>query len=243
MPWYSLVRVILIVFAVLATPAAAAEFSVQCEGGKPLKPYFATFDTDSKRVVFETPPTDVSTYAGSNIFVGDIDSSSNQSGREIDFTLGLARGKLSLIFDTDKKTMIWPGLDKELRPRLEHRCMTIPPRSILSFGSPIQITHPVTVRCADTSYEYFTMDVDSKRAIFDRGDQGRLFEGEVTSAGNDQTDMLFHFGALATRAVWNPVSKTVTLESIDGKNPSTTMQCAEVAQRTMIEYYNIVRRR
>jgi hypothetical protein len=240
-------KYLLVLFAVLTSHAvAASEFSVRCEGGTPPRPYFATFDTDTKKVVFESAPSDVTTYVGSNVFAGEI-SGPDQPDGKIEFTLDLSRhsrGKLSLILDTKSKTMFWPGLDDGFRPKLTHSCAVIPPRSILSFRSPVAIAHPVTVRCQDVTYGYFTMDVESKRAIFERGGQGSSYGGEVTSARDDDIVLQMQFDGHPRQVTWSKESQTMTSEGIagDSERPRTTMQCQEIAPRTMIEYYKMLRR-
>ncbi|WP_155253754.1 hypothetical protein [Bradyrhizobium japonicum] len=66
MTWLIGLVIALIPFLMLtsARVTAAELFSVRCEGGAPVRPYFATFDLDAKAVVFETPPIDVETNFG-----------------------------------------------------------------------------------------------------------------------------------------------------------------------------------
>lgn len=136
--------------------AAAETFSVRCEGGVPVRPYFATFDVDAKAVVFETPPTNVETNFGINAHSGEIISTNDG---EIEFVLHVRPGRFDLIFNRDRKTMSWPGLeDPTFRPTLTHQCNILPPRSILSFRVRDPIQHPISVRCEDAGYMYFTMD-------------------------------------------------------------------------------------
>jgi hypothetical protein len=233
-----------ILFVVLITHGVAAtEFSVRCEGGKPLRPYFATFDTDARRVVFESAPSDVVNYVGSNVFAGDINGVGFQRDERIGFSLWVPSGTLSLVLDLRTGTMIWPGLDDLFRPTLKHPCSKTAPRSILSFRSPVAINLPITVRCQDTGYGYFTIDVESKRAIFDRGGGGSLYEGEVTSSRGDEIDLLMQFGGHARKVRWSSSSKTLTMGGIAGdkERPTTTKHCEEIAPRTMIEYYKMLR--
>jgi hypothetical protein len=231
-----------LLFATFVSHAAAAsEFSVQCQGGTPPRPYFATFDTDAKKVVFETAPSDPKTFDGSNVLAGEIDGQ-DDSNVKIDFTLDLSRfsrGKLSLILDLKSKTMFWPGLDDGFRPTLTHSCTVIPPRSILSFRSPVPIVHPVTVRCEDEGYGYFTMDAESKSAIFERGGRGQLYEGQVISVRGDDIDLLMQFGDHPRQVTWSKEKQTITIEGVpgDSQRPRKTEHCQEITPRTMIEYY------
>jgi hypothetical protein len=235
-------------FALLiAHTAAASEFSVRCEGATPPKPYFATFDTDAKTVVFETEPSDVKTFEGSNVVAGEIDRQDDHNGK-IDFTLDLSRlsrGKLSLIFDVKTKTMFWPGFDDGFRPALTHSCTDTPPRSILSFHSPVPIVHPVSLRCEDTGSAYFTIDTESKRAIFERGGRGALYEGQVISTRGDEINMVLQFGGHPRRVTWSKGNQTITIEGVagDSQRPHSTLQCQEIAPRTMIEYYKMLRKK
>ncbi|MEY9591314.1 hypothetical protein ABIA06_003605 [Bradyrhizobium yuanmingense] len=218
-------------------PAAAAEpFSVRCEGGVPVRPYFATFDVDAKAVVFETPPIDVETNFGITTRSGEIIS---KHDGKIEFMLRVRPGRIDLIFDRNKKTMTWPGLDDPtFRPTLTHPCTVTPPRSILSFGVRDPILNPISVRCEHTGAVYLTMDAASKQALFERGKEGRGFRGEVTDAGQDEVTLSMNF-EVPRRVVWSRSRQTITIEGIDGDaaRPRTVVQCQEVPPRTMMEFY------
>ena len=233
-------RVFLTVLLLLMLNGASASelFSVRCEGGKPAMPYFATFDTDAKTVVLKSPPANLSTYEGVDVFAGEISSSGDRPNGRIEYTIRVFDGKLSLTFDVSRRKMIWPGLgDLTFRPTLSHSCTVIDPRSILSFRTPDPILHPISIRCSEAGYMYFTMDPEAKRAIFER-DHGRMFGGEVTAVHGDDIVLLMKFDT-PTRVLWSKNRQTITAESIDGNSPrfSRTMQCEETAPRTMIEYH------
>lgn len=228
----------LICFLMPTSDRAAASdlFSVRCEGGAPVRPYFATFDIDAKAVVFETPPIDVETNFGINVHSGEIISTNDG---KIEFILHVRPGRIDLIFDRNRKTMTWPGFDDPtFRPTLTHQCTVTPPRSILSFRVREPIQHPISVRCEDAGYMYFTMDAASKQAIFERGKEARGFRGEVTDAGQDEVMLSMNFD-VPRRIVWSRSRKTITIEGIEGDaaRPRTVMQCEEVPPRTMIELY------
>jgi hypothetical protein len=233
--------VILLLVLTLDRAAATELFSVQCESGVPARPYFATFDIDAKAVVLETPPISVETNFGIDSFSGEIISTKDG---KIEFILTVRAGRLDLIFDRDQKTMTWPGIgDATFRPTLTHRCTVTPPRSILSFwvGDPIQ--HPISVRCENAGYMYFTMDAASKQALFERGKEGRGYRGEVTDVGQDGITLSMNF-EVPRKVVWSKSRQTITIEGIEGDaaRPRTVMQCQEVAPRTMIEFYGKPRR-
>ena len=227
----------LIPFMLTSARVTAAElFSVRCEGGIPARPYFATFDVDAKAVVFETPPIDVETNFGINVHSGEIISINNG---KIELMLRVHPGLINLIFDRNKKTMTWPGLeDPTFRPTLTHQCTVTPPRSILSFRIRDPIQHPISVRCEDAGYMYFTMDAASKQALFERGKEARGFRGEVTDTNQDEVMLSMNFD-LPRRVVWSRSRKTITIDAIEGDaaRPRTVMQCEEVPPRTMIEFY------
>ncbi len=145
----------LICFLMPTSDRAAASdlFSVRCEGGAPVRPYFATFDIDAKAVVFETPPIDVETNFGINVHSGEIISTNDG---KIEFILHVRPGRIDLIFDRNRKTMTWPGFDDPtFRPTLTHQCTVTPPRSILSFRVREPIQHPISVRCEDAGVHVF----------------------------------------------------------------------------------------
>jgi len=228
---------LILLLMVLPDRAAAAElFSVRCEGGDPVRPYFATFDIDAKAIVFETPPTNVEAYSGINLRAGEIISTEN--GR-IEFIVPVLPGRLDLIFDRNQKTMTWPGMDAPtFRPTLIHQCTVTPPRSILSFRARDPIQHPISVRCEDAGDMYFTMDAASKQAVFERGKEGRLYQGAVTDVQQDEVTLSMNFD-VPRRIVWNKSRQTITIEGIEGDaaRPRGVMQCQEVAARTMIVYH------
>jgi hypothetical protein len=228
----------LICFLMLTSDRVAASdlFSVRCEGGAPVRPYFATFDIDAKAVVFETPPIDVETNFGINVHSGEIISTNDG---KIEFMLRVRPGRLDLIFDRNQKMLTWPGFDDPtFRPTLTHQCTVTPPRSILSFRVREPIQHPISVRCEDAGYMYFTMDAASKQAIFERGKEGRLYRGEVTDVRDDEIALSMNFD-VPRQVVWNKSRQTITIEGIDGdaSRPRGVMQCQEVAPRTMMVYH------
>ncbi|PDT90001.1 hypothetical protein CO669_11020 [Bradyrhizobium sp. Y36] len=227
---------ILLLMLVPGRAAAAEPFSVRCEGGVPVRPYFATFDVDAKAVVFETPPINVETDFGINAHSGEIISTNDG---KIEFVLRVRPGRLDLVFDRNEKTMSWPGLeDPTFRPTLTHQCTVLPPRSILSFRVRDPIQHPISVRCEDAGDMYFTMDAASKQALFERGKEGRGFRGEVTAAGQDEITLSMNFD-VPRRVVWSRSRQTITIEGIEGdaSRPRTVMQCQEIPPRTMMEFH------
>jgi len=229
--------VILLFLVMMLNYAHAADlFSVRCEGGVPLRSYFATFDVDAKTAVLETPPASVETNFGINTYSGEIISS---EGGKVEVLFSLLPGTLGLILDRNQKTMTWPGIgDATFRPTLVHQCAITPPRSILSFRVRDPIQHPITVRCEDAGYMYFTMDAASKQALFERGREGRGYRGEVTDAGQDGMTLAMNFD-VPRRVVWSKSRQTITIEGVEGdaQRPRTVLKCQDVAPRTMIEFY------
>ena len=226
--------VVLILSATLQDSAAAKElFSVRCDDGDSGRPYFATFDLDSKAVLFETPPSSAEDTFGSNIYSGTVETTEYD---KVVFTLRNMSRRIQLVFDQKDRTMIWPGFDEaRFRPTLTHRCTVSPPRSILSFRVREPIVNPVSVRCEDAGYMYFTMDVPTRRALFERGREGRTFEGEVTDVAGDEITLLMQFDQ-PTRVVWSKNHQTITVMGIEGDRdrPGKVMPCEEVSPRTMM---------
>jgi len=220
-------------------------FSTRCEGGAPDRPYFVTFDIDAKAVVLEPPPWNAGIYAGSPI-AGDVISLGGRDKEDVSLMLHVPSGRIDPVFNRDRKTMTWPGIgDGTFRPTLVHKCINIPPRSILSFQMSEPILHPISIRCEDTSgIMFFTMDVDTKKVMFERGRMGRAFGGEVTNASNDEIAFLMAF-EVPRRGVWSRSRQTITFEGIenDVSHPRKTMQCQEVEPRTMIVYREMILRR
>jgi hypothetical protein len=233
--------ILIFLVTVLNSAHATELFSVRCEGGVPVRPYFATFDVDAKTVVLETPPASVETNFGINTYSGEIVSS---EGGKVEVLLFALPGRLGLIFDRNQKTMTWPGIgDATFRPALIHQCAILPPRSILSFRVRDPIQHPITVRCEGAAYAYFTMDAASRQALFEPGKEGRTYRGEVTNAGQDEMTLAMNFD-IPRRVVWSKNRQTITIEGLEGdaQRPRTVVKCQEVAPRTMIEFYRKAQR-
>ena len=242
MKWLIGLPVILLLVLAPDGAAAAESFSVRCEGGIPIRPYFATFDIDAKAVVFETSPSSVETNFGINAYSGEIISTEDE---KIKFILPVPSGRIDLTFDRARKTMTWPGLDDDLfRPTLNHKCSVSPPRSILSFRLRDPILHPISVRCEHAGGNvYFTMDAASKQALYERGKEGRAYRGEVTDANQDEIKLLMNFD-VPRHVVWNKTRQTITIEAVEGSasSPLSVTQCQEITPRTMIEFHRKSRR-
>ena len=227
----------LLFFLAAMGTAASEPFSVSCESDAPVTSYFATFDMERKRVVFETPPTNPAGDQGINLLSGEIDPAGQGADGRVAFSLRTSSGRISLVLDTATKRMIWPGLEpRTFRPALWHRCTFGPARSILSFRNRDPVIRPTTVRCNEAGYMYFTMDVESKRAAFERGAEGRTFEGRVSGTRSNVTDLDMNWGAPG-RVSWDRGSKILTIADSQG-GPDKTLVCEEVAPRTMIDRYD-----
>lgn len=234
-----------VIFLLVLMPdrvVAAESFSVRCEGGIPIRPYFATFDIDAKAVVLESAPDNIETNFGINAYSGEI--TSTEDGK-IKLIVPVLSGRVDLIFDHAQKTMTWPGLDDNIiRPTLKHKCTVTPPRSILSFRVREPILHPISVCCEHAGgYAYFTMDAASKQALYERGKEGGVYRGEVTDANQDEIKLLMSFD-VPRHVVWNKIRQTITIEGVEGNasSPRSVTQCQEVTPRTMIEFHRKPRR-
>jgi hypothetical protein len=241
-----MMSVLSIILAILTLDAAAAsEFSVRCEGAPRAAPYFVTFDTNSRRVVFESAPISPAQPDGSNLFAGEINGPGDTADGQLSFVLNLSRDLLSFRFDTKRNKMIWPGLDDPYRRTLTHSCVVMPPRSILSFRSADPIVRPVSVQCEKAGSMHFTMDPVSKKAIFEREGAGSIYEGKVTSTHGDDVDMLMNWQGWSGQVSWNRTAQTLVMETIDDNRQRSqeTLSCSEVTPRTMLEYYKTLRPR
>lgn len=237
MKWLIGLPVILLLVLAPDGAAAAETFSVRCEGGIPIRPYFATFDIDAKAVVLESSPISVETNFGINAYSGEVISAEDE---KIKLIVPVPSGRIDLIFDRARKTMTWPGMDNDIfRPTLNHKCSVMPPRSILSFRIRDPILSPISVRCEHAGGNaYFTMDAASKQVLYERGKEGRGFQGEVTDVGQDEIKILMNFD-IPRNVVWNTIRQTITIEGIEGdaSSPRTVVQCEEITPRTMIEFH------
>ncbi|MDE5445372.1 hypothetical protein GWG65_28860 [Bradyrhizobium sp. CSA207] len=214
--------------------AWAFEFSVRCQGKPPGGAYFATFDTDAKTTVFESPSANETTFDGANVFAGEIVPSGDLPDGKIEFTLRVVGGKFTLTYDVNAKRMIWPGFNDAP----SHPCTVTAARSILEFRAFGSVLHPITIKCAEAGYMYLTMDLESKRALFER-DQGPIYPAEVSAVRGDDIEILMK-GSTPGRISWSRSRRTITFESADG-NRGSPKECEEIAPRTMIEYHNRLR--
>jgi hypothetical protein len=183
-------KVLVVVLALLTLDGAtASEFSVRCEGRPPAGPYFATFDTTTNAVVFETASPNVALPDRANVLTDDISSSDEQGDGKVEFTVRAPDGRLSLTYDSKKAKMIWPGITSgdPFRPTLTHSCVTTPPRSILSFQSSAPVLHPISIRCSEGGYVYFTIDPESKRALLNAMEGRRTGERSLPSEATRST--------------------------------------------------------
>src|SRR4051794_35955292 len=122
-------KALVIVLALLTLDgASASEFSVRCEGRPPAGPYFATFDTIARVVVFETASRNAASPEGINVFAGEI-SNEDQANGKLEFAVHASDGMLNLTYDSQKTKMIWPGITSgdPFRPTLVHSCVVTPP--------------------------------------------------------------------------------------------------------------------
>jgi hypothetical protein len=230
-------KVLLAALALLTLDGAnASEFSVRCEGRPPSGPYFATFDATARLVVFETASATASSFDGTNLLGGDIVNADAPIDGKVEFTLRVRDAGVKLIYDDKKHSMTWPGISNgdPFRPILTHPCSTSPPRTILSFRSPVPVVHPITIRCSEAGYIYLTLDTDSKRAAYER-DGGSFYPAKVVAVQDDSIELqLTETGS--GKVLWNKNAKTITLEGADGKK-GTPKPCEEIAPRTMIDFY------
>ncbi|QOZ28930.1 hypothetical protein [Bradyrhizobium sp. CCBAU 51753] len=223
------------VFASLTVDGAwALDFSVRCQGKPSSGAYFATFDTNAKTAVFESPSVNETTVDGTNVFAGEIVSSGDRPDGKIEFTLRVVGGKFTLTYDVTAKRMIWPGFNDAP----SHPCTVTAARSVLDFRAFGSVQHPITIKCAEAGYMFFTIDLESKRALFER-DGGPIYRAQVAAVRGDDIDILMKEGTPG-RISWSRSGRTITFESADG-NRGSPRQCEEIAPRTMIEYHNRLR--
>lgn len=214
--------------------AASDVFSIACETEAPTRPYFVTFDLGSRSVVLETPPADIASYSGVNLYVGAV--TSEVADQKINVALQVLEGTIYLVFDRDRKKLVWPGLDDgSMRPTLYHSCRQVPPRSVLDFRAREQAKDPISIRCDEAEAIYFTIDIATKRVISERGNSGRVFEGTVGTAKGDTIAITVQFDG-KVHIAWDRSRGTITLEDGAGR-PSTVMECREVPRRTMVIYH------
>ena len=71
-----------------------------------------------------------------------------------------------------------------------------------------------------------------------------MYVGKVMSAQDDRVDLLMDWRGSSGQLSWNKGSQTITFDTVgsDGRRSTNSLPCEEIAPRTMIEYYKILRR-
>ena len=220
--------------------AQAEPFSVRCTDPNNQPPtYFATFDLDAKRVVFETPI--------GNIFRGDIEQADDQ---RIDFSIKPSIYKIGLVFDRRASKMVFPGFltPLEIRPELVHACQFVPVRTVLAIfdnitkswpnytnlGGPVQ---PTSFRCSGrAAYTYVTFDRLTKKVLMEI-QQGSSFPGEIETIEGHRVTFSIHVGSTLRRGyVWDDEAKTLTWPLAGAASPDI-YPCTEIKVRTLLDAY------
>ena len=222
-------------FLGLGSAAGAEPVSVRCADDKAPKPYFATFDLDAKRVVFESTIR--------NFHVGQIRSA---SGDEVEFSIRGNFGKIDLIWERQKSRMLWAGLSTDpIRPYLFHRCATVEARTVLALYDDLTPNsgagaRPFSLRCAPLNFltAFFTMDRETRKVVMFSLEGGSVYPGEIQSASEHHIE--FSVGiAPKFDLVWDSSAGTVTWKGVpnDSSRPTKVHQCTQVQAGSVLMLY------
>jgi hypothetical protein len=221
-------------------PAHSERFSVRCTDPNNRPPeYFATFDLESKAMVFESPIR--------NILRGEIESSDEQ---RIDFWVKPSIYKIGLVFDRRSARMIFPGFltALETRPELIHACQLVPVRTALAIldnitktwanykdlGEPMQ---PSSFRCTGNgAYIYVTLDRPTKKILMEI-QNGSPYPGEIETIEGHRVMFLIHVGSTTKHGyILDDEAKMLTWQN-DGGGQSIN-PCIEIKLRTLLDAYS-----
>lgn len=233
----------------IASAANAAPISIRCTDPKAFRQefatYFATFEIETHRVVFE--PKDVGGPTRHLMLGGPFPGTiRNANDDQIAFSVKTNSGTADLIWDRRRGQLVWAGLGgDETNPRLSHPCVVIETRTLLSENEdePAKSSddaRPFSIRCAlNLRSFYFTLNPRTKKAIMEGWHFGRYFPGEISSIEDNRIAFSTAGEAPKTDFVWDSREKTMKMEGIHGdpKSSSTVEPCTEVELRTKMALY------
>jgi hypothetical protein len=230
---------------VLVSPAHSEQVSVRCTETPQQRPdfafYFATFDVETKKLIFET------TLGGT--FRGELTSVDDE---RIEFWIKVIINKMHLVFDRRRNQMIFPGFPASVLQReLVHPCQFVPVRTVLArydnmrssspspkFADPPQ--QPQSLRCIDQGHTNFlTFDRATKKVILEIG-QGATYWGEIQGDAGHRIALSINDGTKDRDLTWDDQSQTLTWEALRGAAASGPMRvnpCVEIKTRTLLDAY------
>jgi hypothetical protein len=220
----------------LGSVAEAEPVSIRCADEKAPNPYFATFDLDTKRVVFESPLR--------GFYVGEI---RNTADDEIGFSIKGNYGKIDLVWERQNNRMFWAGLSTDpIRPFLVHRCATVDARTLLALYDGLTPnsgagSRPFSLRCAtDSNFltAFFTMDRETKKVAALSLEGGSVYPGEIQTASEHRIE--FFVGKDPKfDLVWDSHEGTVTWKGIpnESSRPTRVHQCKQVQAGSVLMLY------
>jgi hypothetical protein len=231
---------IALIAATTGSAAAAEPFSMRCADGKASRPYFATFDPQTGRLVFESTTR--------SLHAGDIRSAVDD---RIAFSIKVDYGAIELVLERQNNKMIWAGIAGDaFRPLLVHPCAAVEPRTLLAvFADPMVDAsagaRPFSLRCTDLGQPYFvTLDRHTKKVVFEGIQGGGIYPGDIQT----DSDTRIEFSVAAGRPtrfefVWDRRDATLSVKGIPGhaNRPTKINQCEEIGARSMVTLYDRLR--
>ena len=241
-------RVLLSVLFWAATSAAhAAPFSIRCTDANSFLPlfatYFATFEIDSLRVVFEPGnvggPT--SHLMAGGPFPGVIRDANDD---RITFSVTHGSSTRDLVWDRRQRQLLWAGGD-DTKPIAIHPCVVVPIRTLLSededeLRRPPESRPPFSIRCTNRWRAfYFTLDTWTKKAILESWHFGGYYRGVITGVDGNRVTFRLDLRGPQGEFVWDGTTSTMAYESVSGHgtNQKEVDPCTNVDLRTVMVYY------
>ncbi|MGB9364434.1 MAG: hypothetical protein WCE79_00330 [Xanthobacteraceae bacterium] len=223
--------------AIVSSPVGAETFSIRCDAHETKKSYVLTFDTDSKRLVYE------STLG--NLHRGRI------TGMRDPYVSFAVKGDTEIAgtWDGKQRSMYWPGLPDEVRPTLHHNCTAIEPRTVLlpprtDSGPGERPAAPFSIRCNSEPFpSHFTFDRASRQALMESM-AGIPSRGEILEADGSRIRFMVETGHVPPFSMtWDRQAGAITIEGVPGEppRPTTVMACSEIAPRSILEMYDRLR--
>ncbi|MCK9914125.1 hypothetical protein MXD81_33725 [Microbacteriaceae bacterium K1510] len=222
--------VLSVISIAIASAANAKPFSVRCADDKAPFPYFATFDLETNRMIFERP--------SGGLYRGVMRSTNDD---EIEFTIKGDGGRIDLTFKRQQMRMLWAGLGADwLRPVLSHSCATVSTRTPLSLYDDrnyvANSAQLFSLKCVDLGQVYFfSFDLQSKRAVLESL-SGQPYPGSIQAENEQHIDFIIDT-VPKSELRWNEHEKVVTWKGVPGDSvrPTKANRCDKIKTRTVLD--------
>jgi hypothetical protein len=222
---------------IVSSPAIAETFSIRCDARETKTSYVLSFDTESKRLVYE------STLG--NLHPGRITATRDAY---VSFTV---KGDTEIVgaWDGKQRSMYWPGFSDAVRPTLHHNCMMIAPRTVMVLprtdsGPAEGPAAPFSIRCNSEPFpSHFTFDRASRQALMESM-AGTPYRGDILEADENRIRFTVETGHVPPFSMtFDRQAGAIAIEGVPGEpsRPTTVIACSEIAPRSILEVYDRLR--